>query len=92
MVPLLTLCTNMHQSQILGTSLLAMVIPSAIGSLTHLRLGHVSLPIVPAMVVGSLGGAYLGGKLSTNLTQAQQRAVVAGTLFTLAIKMLRQVR
>lgn len=90
MVPLLTLCTSMHQSQVLGTSLLAMVIPAVVGSWTHLRLGNVFVPIVPSMVAGTLVGGYLGGKLSTNLTQTQQRAIVSITIFTLALRMLRK--
>lgn len=66
------------------------MIPAVVGSWAHLRLGNVFVPIVPSMVAGTLVGGYLGGKLSTNLTQTQQRAIVSITIFTLALRMLRK--
>lgn len=106
MVPILTTFTDMHQSQILGSSLLAMVTPhtqhspcrhsqstrqvppAIIGSLTHFKLGHVILPLVVPLSLGTTVGAYLGGKLSTGLTETQQRAIIALVVFSLGLKTL----
>jgi uncharacterized membrane protein YfcA len=66
------------------------VIPAMVGSWTHMRLGNVFTPMLPSMVAGTLAGGYLGGKLSTSLTQTEQRAIVSITIFTLALRMLRK--
>jgi uncharacterized membrane protein YfcA len=55
-----------------------------------MRLGNVFTPMLPSMVTGTLAGGYLGGKLSTSLTQTEQRAIVSITIFTLALRMLRK--
>jgi uncharacterized membrane protein YfcA len=63
MVPVMVLLAGYDQYTAQGTSLLAMIPIGAIGAYTHWRFGQVStetLPcLIPGIVIGSLGGAFL---------------------------------
>jgi uncharacterized protein len=60
MVPLMVLLAGINQHLAQGTSLLVMVPAGIIGASTHYRLGNVRTNIVWGMVVGAMGGGYLG--------------------------------
>ena len=57
----------MPQAQIIGTSLLSLVLPNVIGSYTHYRLGNVRLRLVPMLMVGSAIGATCGGFIAARV-------------------------
>jgi hypothetical protein len=67
MVPVLTLLAGYDQHTAQGSSLLAMIPVGALAAYTHWRIGQVNekiLPwLIPGVVVGSLGGAYLAHSL-----------------------------
>jgi len=67
-VPALTLLTPCNHYEALATSLCAMVLPAASGTLTHFRAGNVALRggIAPSLAVGACLGAYAGGQLAQN--------------------------
>ena len=65
-VPALTLSTSMDHYTALGTSLAAMVLPATVGTMTHIKKGNVNLRIAPLLAVGSLIGAYGGGRIGVD--------------------------
>ena len=60
MIPFLVILAGMPQHLAQGTSLLAMVPGSAMGSAMHYRLGNVVKEIVPGLVIGAAIGGYSG--------------------------------
>lgn len=81
-VPALVLLTALPQKASQGTALLAMVLPSIIGAVTHFRLGNVVVPLLPGLVAGAIGGGYLGSSLALYLPETTLR-LVCSTLFAL---------
>ena len=73
MTPALALCTDMTQHTVIGTSLLAMLLPSAVGAVSHARLGNVVLWALPPVVGGTALGAYAGAKLGLSLPEQDLR-------------------
>ncbi len=85
-VPALTIFTSMDHYTALGTSLAAMVLPAVVGTLTHYKKGNVNLRVAPALAVGSLIGAYGGGRLGVKLEEDHLRYGFSGLLFVLGLK------
>jgi uncharacterized membrane protein YfcA len=52
--------TGMPQTQVLGTSLAAMVVPSLAGLTQHWRLGNVDWRMAAALALGTSAGSYAG--------------------------------
>eukprot|EP00936_MAST-01D_sp_MAST-1D-sp1_P002885 g2885.t1 len=73
MTPSLALCTDMSQHTVIGTSLLAMLLPSAVGAVSHARLGNVVLWALPPVVGGTVLGAYAGAKMGLSLPEQDLR-------------------
>ena len=63
-VPALTVFTSCDHYQALATSLTAMVLPAATGTLTHFQAGNVALRVAPPLAIGACIGAYTGGKFA----------------------------
>eukprot|EP01089_Gocevia_fonbrunei_P006220 TRINITY_DN167_c0_g1_i1.p1 TRINITY_DN167_c0_g1~~TRINITY_DN167_c0_g1_i1.p1 ORF type:complete len:226 (-),score=27.78 TRINITY_DN167_c0_g1_i1:63-668(-) len=82
MVPLLSLLTT--QQMALGTSLLSMIGPSFVGSISHAMMGTIHWKIVPTLLLGSGAGAYLGSIFSVSLTEDKQRMLFFGTMLVMA--------
>ena len=85
-VPALTLFTSMDHYTALGTSLAAMVLPAMVGTMTHYNKGNVNLRVAPALAVGSLIGAYGGGKMGVNLKEDHLRYGFSTLLLGLGLK------
>lgn len=85
-VPALTVFTSMDHYTALGTSLAAMVLPAVVGTMTHYKKGNVNLRVAPALAVGSLIGAYGGGRLGVKLKEDHLRYGFSGLLFALGLK------
>ncbi len=85
-VPALTLCTSMDHYMALGTSLAAMILPAVVGTVTHYKKGNVNLRVAPALAVGSLVGAYAGGKLGVNIEENKLRYGFSSLMLGLGLK------
>jgi uncharacterized protein len=88
-IPALTLLTDWTHYQALGTSLCAMIPTAMVGTYTHHRKGTVAMRIAPSLAVGSLVGAYLGGKLALKTDDMILRCGFSGILMMLGIRALR---
>ena len=66
--PLLLAFGNLKPSQVAGTTLAAVLVISAVGSVTYASLGHMdlglALPIAMGSIAGSVAGALLARRLS----------------------------
>jgi uncharacterized membrane protein YfcA len=80
----------MPQQVVFGTTLLSLVLPSAITSASHWRLGNVVKTAVIPIVIGAMLGANAGSLLSLHLTETQQQRSLAAVLLLLAIHGLRK--
>ncbi len=87
-VPALTLFTTMDHYQALGTSLAAMIAPAVVGTMTHYKKGNVNLRVAPALAMGSLFGAYVGGKVGVNVEEDTLRYGFSSLMFGLGLKTL----
>ncbi|KAL7579919.1 hypothetical protein ACA910_004920 [Epithemia clementina (nom. ined.)] len=67
-VPALHLFTGCDHYQALATSLAAMVLPAASGTLAHYSVGNVSMRAAPALALGACIGAFAGGKIAQHHT------------------------
>jgi uncharacterized membrane protein YfcA len=76
--------------QALATSLAAMTLPAAIGTLTHARAGNVAMHVAPGLALGALCGGYLGGKLAVQTTESTLRWGFSILLTVLGIRTLRK--
>jgi uncharacterized membrane protein YfcA len=69
MTPALALMTSLTQHEVIGTSLAAMLLPSAAGCLTHYKLGNIVKRSVLPLAAGTAIGAVVGGKLALALPE-----------------------
>lgn len=87
-VPALTLFTSMDHYTALGTSLAAMGLPAAAGTLTHFQAGNVHGKVAPFLALGSLIGAYAGGRMGVKMDEEALRLGFSGIMVTLGIRTL----
>lgn len=87
-VPALTLFTPMDHYTALGTSLAAMGLPAAAGTLTHFQAGNVHGKVAPFLALGSLMGAYAGGRMGVKMEEEALRLGFSGIMVTLGIRTL----
>ena len=87
-VPALTLFTSMDHYMALGTSLAAMILPAVVGTITHYKKGNVNLRVAPALAVGSLVGAYAGGRVGVKMDEDKLRYGFSSVMFGLGLKTL----
>ena len=85
-VPALTLFTPMDHYTALGTSLAAMGLPAAVGTLTHFQAGNVHLRVAPFLAMGSLVGAYCGGRIGGKIDENFLRTGFTGMMITLGLR------
>mmetsp|Transcript_24059 Transcript_24059/g.37102 ORF Transcript_24059/g.37102 Transcript_24059/m.37102 type:complete len:322 (+) Transcript_24059:465-1430(+) len=72
-VPALTVSTDLSHYQALSTSLLAMTLPALSGTFTHFQKGNVAKRVALPLAAGSFVGAYVGGKLGSNVSEEKLR-------------------
>jgi len=87
-VPALTLFTSMDHYTALGTSLAAMGLPAAAGTLTHFQAGNVHGKVAPYLALGSLIGAYAGGRMGVKIEEEALRLGFSGMMVILGIRTL----
>lgn len=85
-VPAMTLLFGMNQKMAQGTALAAMIAPSLRGALTHFRLGHVVLRLLPWLILGSTFGSLVGSFIATRIADAMLRVVCAGVFFVIGLR------
>ena len=85
-VPALTLFTPMDHYTALGTSLTAMGLPALVGTMTHYKAGNVNKRIAPFLAIGSLIGAYGGGKIGTRVDEDLMRKGFSSLMLGLGIR------
>lgn len=90
-VPALTVFTPMDHYTALGTSLAAMGLPAAAGTWTHFQAGNVHGRVAPFLALGSLVGAYVGGKMGVQMEEHLLRLGFSGIMVTLGIRTLLKV-
>eukprot|EP01080_Neovahlkampfia_damariscottae_P000723 gene723-8975_t len=88
-VPLLLSTTAMPQIQIIGTSLLATLLPSLSGCLTHFKLGNLILANGIFLAIGTFAGGVIGSKIASKTNEDALR-IFFGTLMVFVG--LRQIR
>lgn len=91
-VPALTLASSLDGSspmthhEALGTSLAAMVLPAVVGTYTHAKAGNLAQRVAPALSLGALSGAYMGGRLALGLEESTLRWGFSGLLAVVGLR------
>lgn len=85
-VPALTLSTDLSHYQALGTSLMAMTLPACVGTWTHYQRGNVAMRVAPTLAAGAFVGAYMGGKVGTNVEEDKLRWGFSGLMVALGLR------
>ena len=84
LVPLLVLLFAFNQHRAQGTSLIALIPPTAIlALLAYAKDGFVSWRVGLLLIPGVFVGGILGGKLAKGLPPARLRHIFAGGMFVL---------
>ncbi len=78
---------NQHLAQ--GTSLLVMIPAGCAGSLTHWRLGNVTMKILPGLVTGILAGATFGGYSAHLIPEDAMRLLFVLVIFVMGVWYIR---
>ncbi len=73
---------------IIGTDIVHAVAVTGFTSILHLQVGNVNLPLVAALLAGSVPGALLGTKLSTHLPTHWLKRILCGVLLLTGARML----
>jgi uncharacterized membrane protein YfcA len=89
MVPMMVIFAGISQQTAQGISLLAMIPASAVGAMTHWKLGNTRRSILPGLIVGVLIGVYGGGSFANIMPEAALRIVFTALLLYTASRYLR---
>jgi uncharacterized protein len=73
---------------LVGTDIVHAVALTGVTSLLHFRLGTVDLPLVCAMLVGSIPGGVLGTRLAVRVPCHWLKRILCGVLFVTGARML----
>jgi uncharacterized protein len=87
-VPLLTLWVGLDQRRAVATSLAAIVLSSAAGSISYLLRGAVDVPAAVALAAGSIVGALIGTALLKRLPITVLQWAFVALLVVVAIRLL----
>jgi uncharacterized membrane protein YfcA len=71
-----------------GTDIVHAVVLTGVTSLLHFRLGNVNLPLVSALVIGSIPGGLIGSHLSTRVPVLWLRRILCAILLATGARML----
>jgi uncharacterized protein len=91
-VPAMVLLTGLSQKTAQGTALLAMILPSLLGAITHWRLGNVRLALLPSLALGAVLGGSLGGSVAVFLPETYLRVICSVIFGLIGVRYIRQSR
>eukprot|EP00802_Teleaulax_amphioxeia_P007345 Tamp_07351.p1 GENE.Tamp_07351~~Tamp_07351.p1 ORF type:complete len:414 (+),score=52.93 Tamp_07351:56-1243(+) len=87
--PLLSLFSGMPQHHVVGTSMVAMIAPSAVSLYTHHTLGNVHWPVGRMLFLGSAAGAALGVSIAQGVDDGSMKRIFGVAMFALGLKTLK---
>lgn len=87
-VALLVLFYPMSPSKVVGTDIFHAAILISAAALAHTLNGNIQMPVVGSLLVGSIPGVLLGGKVHIKVPQRMLRLLLAILLLFSAIKLL----
>jgi uncharacterized membrane protein YfcA len=88
LVVVLTLCTRMPASRLVGTDILHAAILTAVAGIAHLTLGNVNIPLTVSLLTGSIPGVLVGSRLCGHLPERSVRWALAGTLLISGLRLV----
>ena len=88
-VPAVCFMTDHTHHCALGTSLAAMVIPSAMGTATHYALGNVVPKIAAPLALGTVVGSAIGAQIVSSIPEEPLRYIFSAFMLFLGTKALR---
>jgi uncharacterized protein len=84
---LLSFTTRLESRRLVGTVVVHAMVLTLAGALTHMAVGTVQMGLVAALLLGSIPGVVLGSRLTVRTPEPVLRAVLAGLLLVLGIRM-----
>jgi uncharacterized protein len=85
---LVVLYPSLPMKRIVGSDILHALFLVGISALGHVGMGSVNLPLLAALLVGSIPGVWIGSKTSAVVPERILQPLVAATLFFLGYKLL----
>ena len=85
---LVVLYPHLSMKRIVGSDILHALILVGISALGHLGLGSINVPLLGALLVGSIPGVWIGSKASAVVPERILQPLLATTLFLLGYKLL----
>jgi len=74
--------------RIVGSDILHALLLVGVSALGHLGMGSIDVPLLGALLVGSIPGVFLGSKMSAVVPERILQPILATTLFFLGYKLL----
>ena len=79
---------RMTPTRLVGTDIVHAIPLTIVAGTGHLAMGHVNLPLLGSLLLGSIPGVLLGAKLSTKMPQGLLRGAIAAVLVAVASKLV----
>jgi len=79
---------GLSMRRIVGSDILHALILVGVSALGHLGIGSVNVPLLAALLVGSIPGVWIGSKTSAMVPERILQPLLAVTLFFLGYKLL----
>lgn len=86
-----SLLTPLSYKQALGTSLCAMVLPATSAAIAHHFNGNIVWRIAPFLAAGAACGAFVGGKIGSNLPEKELKCCFSAAMLALGTRVLLRV-
>ena len=86
-----SLLTPLSYKQALGTSLCAMALPATSAAIAHHFNGNIVWRIAPFLAAGAACGAFVGGKIGSNLPEKELKCCFSAAMLALGTRVLLRV-
>lgn len=84
---LVVLYPHMRMNRIVGSDIVHALFLVGVSALGHLGIGSINLPLLGALLVGSIPGVWIGSRMGTVIPERFLQPVLATTLFFLGYKL-----